>query len=222
MQKRVLNYRPTWTLQVSQPVSGNYYPVNEMIKIVDENTKRQFVVINDRSQGGSSYREGEIELMIHRRILRDDGRGVGEPLNELDYDGQGLRAKIKHYALFEDVDSDLPRLIQYHLDLPLISFIANSKYQEFLKNPSEKELELENDFVGKEFVKNSIKILNENEYLIRVSNINEKNSNDIIFDTSKYNINEVTLTANQIKENLISGNVNIKPLGLKTFIAHTK
>ena len=32
--------------------------------------------------GGASLREGELEVMLHRRILVDDGRGVREPLNE--------------------------------------------------------------------------------------------------------------------------------------------
>lgn len=27
LQKRVLNYRPTWDLVVSQPAAGNYYPI---------------------------------------------------------------------------------------------------------------------------------------------------------------------------------------------------
>jgi hypothetical protein len=33
LQKRVLNYRPTWDLKVMEPSSGNYYPVNGMILI---------------------------------------------------------------------------------------------------------------------------------------------------------------------------------------------
>jgi len=39
-------------------------------------------VMPDRAQGGASIQEGQIELMIHRRLVADDGRGVGEPLNE--------------------------------------------------------------------------------------------------------------------------------------------
>lgn len=39
-------------------------------------------VVTDRSQGGASLRDGELELMVHRRLQADDARGVGEPLNE--------------------------------------------------------------------------------------------------------------------------------------------
>ena len=39
-------------------------------------------VVNDRSQGGSSFNDGEIEIMIHRRTYSDDRRGVAEALNE--------------------------------------------------------------------------------------------------------------------------------------------
>ena len=35
MEKRVLNYRPTWNLQVNQPASGNYYPIQSTIFIKD-------------------------------------------------------------------------------------------------------------------------------------------------------------------------------------------
>ncbi|XP_062104684.1 alpha-mannosidase At3g26720-like isoform X1 [Humulus lupulus] len=39
-------------------------------------------VLVDRSVGGSSLVDGQIELMLHRRLLHDDSRGVGEVLNE--------------------------------------------------------------------------------------------------------------------------------------------
>ena len=39
-------------------------------------------VLNDRCQGATSLNQGEIEIMIHRRLVEDDSRGVGEPLNE--------------------------------------------------------------------------------------------------------------------------------------------
>jgi len=35
MQKRVLNFRPTWDLKVTQPIAGNYYPVQSAILIKD-------------------------------------------------------------------------------------------------------------------------------------------------------------------------------------------
>lgn len=38
--------------------------------------------------------------MLHRRMLNDDSRGVGEALNETDWDGQGLRQWVTHTILF--------------------------------------------------------------------------------------------------------------------------
>jgi len=81
-EERRLNYRPTWNLTVTEPVAGNYYPVDVAMFIQDLNQALQLSMTNDRSTGGSSLANGEMEMMIHRRLLYDDGRGVGEPLNE--------------------------------------------------------------------------------------------------------------------------------------------
>ncbi|KAL8472457.1 hypothetical protein ACS0TY_029611 [Phlomoides rotata] len=78
--KRVRDYRADWPLKVTQPVAGNYYPINLGIYVEDK--KSEFSVLVDRATGGSSINDGEIELMLHRRILKDDSRGVGEPLDE--------------------------------------------------------------------------------------------------------------------------------------------
>lgn len=59
--------------------------------------------MTDRSVGGSVINKGEIELLIQRRLLKDDDRGVGEPLNEVEVvDGKivGLRQWIRNYIVF--------------------------------------------------------------------------------------------------------------------------
>ena len=47
-------------------------------------------VMNDRSQAGSAYMKGRLELMLNRRLLKDDDLGMNEALNEVDENGQGL------------------------------------------------------------------------------------------------------------------------------------
>jgi Glycosyl hydrolases family 38 C-terminal domain len=84
MQKRVMNYRPTWELETEEYVSANYYPINSAIAIVDEDYNYQMTVMNDRSQGGTVVEKGRIELMQNRRLTGDDYRGVDEVLNEKD------------------------------------------------------------------------------------------------------------------------------------------
>ncbi|MCO5552789.1 hypothetical protein L7F22_006306 [Adiantum nelumboides] len=78
--KRVRNYRSDWELEVHEEIAGNYYPVNAGIYLSDNSTDLSILV--DRSIGGSSISDGELELMFHRRLLHDDGKGVAEALNE--------------------------------------------------------------------------------------------------------------------------------------------
>ncbi|XP_058513983.1 lysosomal alpha-mannosidase-like isoform X2 [Ochotona princeps] len=93
------DYRPTWSLNQTQVVAGNYYPVNTRIFIKDG--EKQLTVLTDRSQGGSSLRDGSLELMVHRKLLRDDFRGVGEALLE---QGSGLVVRGRHLVLLDAVD----------------------------------------------------------------------------------------------------------------------
>ncbi|XP_062143908.1 alpha-mannosidase isoform X2 [Alnus glutinosa] len=78
--KRVRDYRADWSLSVTQPVAGNYYPLNLGIYTMDK--KSELSVLVDRATGGASIKDGEVELMLHRRMLFDDSRGVGEALDE--------------------------------------------------------------------------------------------------------------------------------------------
>uniref|UniRef100_A0A0D3HMG1 Alpha-mannosidase n=1 Tax=Oryza barthii TaxID=65489 RepID=A0A0D3HMG1_9ORYZ len=96
--KRIRDYRSEWKIEVHQPIAGNYYPVN--LGIYVEDGSRELSILVDRSVGGASIKDGQIELMLHRRLLHDDGRGVAEALNEttcFDNQCEGLVIQGKYY-----------------------------------------------------------------------------------------------------------------------------
>ena len=55
-------------------IPSNYYPVTSMIGIRDDKTA--MTVLNDRSQGGSSIKDGRIELALNRKTVGADYGGM--------------------------------------------------------------------------------------------------------------------------------------------------
>ena len=51
-----------------------------MIRIKD--TEEQMVIINDRTQAGTSLEQGSIDLLIQRQMSSDDHKGMEEGINE--------------------------------------------------------------------------------------------------------------------------------------------
>jgi len=98
--------------------------------------KQAIYILNDRSQGGSVLQDGQIELMIQRRTLADDWRGVGEPLNETNsYDDQGIIAKMRHFVLYvNDITEtpDLHREAQFMMDMAPEVYLAPVEREEKL------------------------------------------------------------------------------------------
>lgn len=64
MIERQRNFRPTYNYTDDDPITGNYYPVTSRIMLRDLKKNLDFAIVNDRSQGGSSRRDGQIELMV--------------------------------------------------------------------------------------------------------------------------------------------------------------
>jgi hypothetical protein len=98
MIERIRDYRASWNYTVYEPIAGNYVPVNCRITTADVTSGVELSVSTDRTQGGSSINDGELELMVHRRLQMDDRRGVGEPMNEsgLNALGDGLIVRSLH------------------------------------------------------------------------------------------------------------------------------
>ncbi|XP_045783844.1 alpha-mannosidase 2 isoform X3 [Maniola jurtina] len=57
-------------------IEGNYYPITTMAWLQDEETRLTF--ITNHAQGASAFEPGRLEVMLDRRTLYDDHRGVGE------------------------------------------------------------------------------------------------------------------------------------------------
>lgn len=110
---RRYNYRPTWDLKVYEPIAGNYYPLTAAQYMVDTRDTQersgpvQLSWLIDRSLGGASLRSGSMEVMIQRRLLHDDYKGVEEALNETT-DG------ITHYPDWQRIGRGIPVTGRFH------------------------------------------------------------------------------------------------------------
>ena len=110
MQQRVINQRKYYPFTQTEPVAGNYYPVNTLVFMSD--AAAQLNVFTDASIGGGSAAEGELYLTVHRRLLWDDNRGVSEPLNETE--------SVSSYDRCSLLTQFIPELCGRHYGAPLI------------------------------------------------------------------------------------------------------
>ncbi|KAF9622794.1 hypothetical protein IFM89_034029 [Coptis chinensis] len=102
--KRVRDYREDWSLSVNEPVAGNYYPLN--LGIFASDKKFEFSLLVDRATGGASIKDGELELMLHRRMIYDDSRGVVGSLDEtvcVENTCEGLKVRGNYYMSIHEL-----------------------------------------------------------------------------------------------------------------------
>ena len=56
------------------PIQANFYPLPSMGYIQD--TKTRLSMISGQPLGGTSASQGQIEVMLNRRLMQDDNRGL--------------------------------------------------------------------------------------------------------------------------------------------------
>ncbi|CAF4919031.1 unnamed protein product, partial [Rotaria sp. Silwood1] len=125
LMKRIRDQRDGYRFKQSEKSAGNYYPLVTGIMIKDEKQDLQMSIITDRAQGGGSIKDGQVEIMIHRRVLTDDSLGVSETLNELGIDGQGLVIRGRHLLSIAKPDDNMKFFREYALKSvwrPIIAF----------------------------------------------------------------------------------------------------
>lgn len=124
------------------PLQGNYYPMPSLAFMQGSNGQR-FSVHTRQSLGVASLKEGWLEIMLDRRLVRDDGRGLGQGV----MDNRPMNV-VFHILVESNISSTLssvskpfplsPSLLSHrvgaHLNYPLHAFIAK-KPQELSVQP---------------------------------------------------------------------------------------
>ncbi|KAH9710932.1 putative alpha-mannosidase [Citrus sinensis] len=147
--KRVRDYRADWSLQVNEPVAGNYYPLNLGIFITDK--KSEFSVLVDRATGGASIKDGQVEIMLHRRMLADDGRGVGEALDEsvcVRDNCEGLTVRGNYYLSVNQLGAGARwrRTTGQEVYSPLLLAFTQEKLETWTESHLTKSTAMESDY----------------------------------------------------------------------------
>ncbi|XP_069949853.1 alpha-mannosidase 2x-like isoform X2 [Cherax quadricarinatus] len=58
------------------PIQANYYPIPSLAYIQDDDTRLS--LLSAQPLGGSSLASGQLEVMLDRRLMQDDNRGLGQ------------------------------------------------------------------------------------------------------------------------------------------------
>ena len=243
-QRRQRDARPSWNYTVVAPVSGNYYPLSTATGLTDNSTG--FYVLVDRAQGSASLQDGEVEVMVHRRLLYSC---FGYNLNETG-DGPGLILAGKHHLVLTTREEALrqTRLLQQRLYTPLRPLFAPSSA--FLDHPTPSsdlipapaptaQRALSLSFLATPLPLNvelmTLQVLHDGAVLLRLAHsfaVNESAqwSQPATVDLSTLfvqpinNVTAVTLTANDRRsssaEVLSDTTVTIGPMQILSFLVH--
>lgn len=124
------------------PLQGNYYPMPSLAFMQASNGQR-FSVHTRQSLGVASLKEGWLEIMLDRRLVRDDGRGLGQGV----MDNRPMNV-VFHILVESNISTTLssvsnpfplsPSLLSHrvgaHLNYPLHAFVAK-KAQDLSMQP---------------------------------------------------------------------------------------
>ena len=197
-----------------------------------ESENEYWTVLTDRSQGCTKTKPDEIEIMVHRRLFRDDHFGVDEALNELAF-GQPLVARGIHHVYKSQQDNPewrrlkaqelymAPIVMFQPVDLELDEWIDLDKGQKefsMLKYRMSPNVTCHLMTIERWDNLQQPSTENEDEFeiLLRFENLLEAQENEWgIIDVEIFSDNFVDLTIVNMVETGLGGDRPVVPFGLK-------
>lgn len=204
------------------------------IYIEDKEKNIRFSVFNDRSQGGTSLYDGEIDLMLQRRILTTDC-SIETPVNET-HDGTGIMIRGKHYLYLSKADYKPNKMFEkkFAKEIELRPQIFVSQEKPYGELSKEEWVKHRNEF---SFLKSKLPVgvhiltleqWNDGTILLRLENFFEKSDTiksgkKTVFIKNLFtniiinSVKETTLAANMWLENYVPPQWNKKDKFVRNF-----
>ncbi|XP_066372837.1 alpha-mannosidase 2 isoform X1 [Miscanthus floridulus] len=122
------------------PLQGNYYPMPSLAFLQDSHGNR-FSVHSKQSLGAASLKNGWLEIMLDRRLVQDDGRGLGQgvmdnrPMNVIFHLLRefNVSALPKTHSLLTLQPSLLSHRVGAHLNYPMHAFMSKKTHEKSFK-----------------------------------------------------------------------------------------
>ncbi|WCJ20886.1 Alpha-mannosidase 2 [Euphorbia peplus] len=124
------------------PLQGNYYPMPSLAFMQGSNGQR-FSVHSRQSLGVASPEDGWLEIMLDRRLVKDDGRGLGQGV----MDNRPMNV-IFHILVESNISTSVPisnpfplspsllsHRVGAHLNYPLHAFVAKNPLELSIQTP---------------------------------------------------------------------------------------
>jgi len=120
LERRTRKFDPDKT----EPVAGNFYPFVHSASINGNSAGKdvQLTFVGDRARSVAGLGDGNIQIMIHRRCLQDDGYGVDEVLNDQ------TKITVEFYVTLDTAQNSalLRHRYQLHQNYPPLPLYTNA------------------------------------------------------------------------------------------------
>ena len=119
-------------MKTKNAISYNFYPINSRAILKEPESGLELTILTDRSVGAASLQDGQIELMIHRRLF--DRKTTDIPLDEVDEDGKGVVARGKVFLYLSERQSSADNYRQMSQQIfmqPIMAFTPTDNITQY-------------------------------------------------------------------------------------------
>ncbi|KAL4237876.1 Alpha-mannosidase 2x [Mactra antiquata] len=222
-------------------IETNYYPMTSMVLLEDD--IKRMTLHSQQSHGVASLEQGWLELMLDRKVLNDDARGLGEGVYDnrptvskfiLHVEGKQSSSTVKSERIA--FPSAVSFILNEKFQQPIQTFFTNVRHNKFMSkfHPMTSSIPCDITIVSLKNIVNSNLVYNGTSLIVHRNNLDcdyptsvlrcsinntDQTITSLLPHFEVFNIRETTLTHLHTKtQTTVSNVVSIQPMELKSYL----